>query len=108
MKLSWYRSQTAWLAIALMAGPAAFLCAQSVTEFPIPTAGSGLSYIAPGPDGNLWFIEGNVGKIGRITTAGAVTEFPLASATSKPQSIAPPGRTGQCGLRRLRATRSHG
>jgi virginiamycin B lyase len=31
--------------------------------------------ITVGPDGNLWFAEFNVGNIGRITTAGLVTEF---------------------------------
>ncbi len=37
---------------------------------PNPTA------IAAGPDGSLWF-TGIPGEIGRITTAGVVTEFPL-------------------------------
>ncbi len=48
-----------------------------VTEFPIPTAPSGLVGITAGPDGNLWFTEGNGNKIGRITTAGVITEFPI-------------------------------
>ena len=32
--------------------------------------------IVNGPDGALWFTEYNAGKIGRITTAGKITEFP--------------------------------
>jgi len=88
MKRMWHRRQTTGIAIALFSGFAAFARAQSITEFPVPTAGSGVTYIAPGPDGNLWFTESSVGKIGRITTAGAVTEFPLPSATSRPQAIA--------------------
>jgi virginiamycin B lyase len=76
------------LAVSVLAGAAAFANAQSITEFPITTAGSGVLYIAPGSDGNLWFTENSAGKIGRITTAGAVTEFPLPSATSHPQAIA--------------------
>lgn len=32
--------------------------------------------IAEGPDGNLWFVESN-GKIAKITTSGAVTEYAL-------------------------------
>ncbi|MGH7879840.1 MAG: virginiamycin B lyase family protein, partial [Candidatus Binataceae bacterium] len=31
--------------------------------------------IVAGPDGNLWFTE-PTGKIGRLTTAGFLTEFP--------------------------------
>jgi streptogramin lyase len=33
--------------------------------------------ITTGPDGALWFTEQNASKIGRITTAGVITEFPL-------------------------------
>src|SRR5215472_9325505 len=88
MKRMWHRRQMTGIAMALFSGFAAFARAQSITEFPVPTAGSGVTYIAPGPDGNLWFTESNISKIGRITTAGAVTEFPLPSATSRPQAIA--------------------
>lgn len=35
--------------------------------------------IAPGADGNLWFTEQSSNDIGRITTAGVVTEFPISS-----------------------------
>jgi streptogramin lyase len=33
--------------------------------------------IVTGPDGNLWFTEVAGNKIGRITTSGAVTEYPI-------------------------------
>jgi streptogramin lyase len=33
--------------------------------------------IASGPDGNLWFVEQSGNKIGRISTLGALTEFPF-------------------------------
>ena len=36
------------------------------------------SFIAGGPDGNLWFTE-PTGKIGRLTPKGALTEFPIDS-----------------------------
>ncbi len=42
-------------------------------------AGAGLAGIAAGPDGNVWFTEGVGNKIGRITPAGDVTEFPPAT-----------------------------
>jgi streptogramin lyase len=60
--------------------------------YKIPSAGSESRYIAVGPDGNLWFTEGNDfftpnpdpdtggtfhGNIGRITPAGNITEFRL-------------------------------
>jgi streptogramin lyase len=32
--------------------------------------------ITTGPDGNLWFIEWNAGRVGRITPDGTLTEFP--------------------------------
>ena len=33
--------------------------------------------ITPGPDGAMWFTEYGSNRIGRVTTAGALTEFPL-------------------------------
>src|SRR3954468_5164236 len=43
--------------------------------------------ITSGPDGNLWFTEYAGNKIGRISTAGAITEFPIATAASQPEGI---------------------
>jgi len=42
--------------------------------------------IAPGPDGALWFTNYAGRSIGRITTAGVVSDFP-APATRHPQGI---------------------
>ena len=57
-------------------------------------AGSGPNQalsITAGPDGNLWFTEigpaGVGSSIGRITTSGNITEFPLPLANSFPSSI---------------------
>jgi streptogramin lyase/Tol biopolymer transport system component len=61
--------------------------AESITEFPIPTASSYPWGIAAGPDGNLWFVEGTGNKIGRITTAGVVTEFSIPTAGAEPRGI---------------------
>ncbi len=53
----------------------------NTTTFPMP-AGSGLPLnIVPGVDGTLWFFEANpqyVDRLGKITPAGAITEFPGA------------------------------
>lgn len=67
------------LAMALRLGavvgalPAA---AQTFTEFTLPAPASRPSAITLGPDGALWFTEFG-GKIGRITTRGDITEFPI-------------------------------
>ncbi len=61
--------------------------AQTITEFPVATAGCQPGGITAGPDGNLWFTEFHGNKIGRITTAGTITEFPTAAATN-PELIA--------------------
>jgi virginiamycin B lyase len=61
--------------------------AQTVTEFPIPTANSVPKSIAAGPDGALWFTEFSGNKIGRITTGGVITEFSLPKAGSTPYVI---------------------
>jgi hypothetical protein len=50
-------------------------------EFTVPTANSTPRGIVAGPDGNLWFTERNGQKIGRITTAGVLTEFALPTAS---------------------------
>jgi hypothetical protein len=57
----------------------------TITAFSVPTAGSSLSAITAGPDGNLWFTEPNGNKIGRITPGGATTGF---SAPTDPASDA--------------------
>jgi streptogramin lyase len=58
--------------VTVLAGPVI-----TITMFPIPTPSSFPVGITAGPDGNLWFTESQPSKIGRITPAGAVTEFQL-------------------------------
>jgi virginiamycin B lyase len=50
--------------------------------------------ITTGQDGALWFSEGN--KIGRMTTAGVVTEYPLADPKTGAGGIAA-GPDARCG-----------
>jgi virginiamycin B lyase len=45
-------------------------------EFPIPWSSPGARHIVSGPDGNLWFTDTS-GRIGRVTTSGAFTSFPV-------------------------------
>lgn len=56
---------------------AATSATMAFTEYPVPSANSNPNGITAGPDGALWFAEDAEGasKIGRITTAGAVTEY---------------------------------
>jgi streptogramin lyase len=56
-------------------------------ETTVPTVQSAPWEIAAGPDGNLWFTERLGNKIGRITTDGEITEFPIATPTSMPNTI---------------------
>jgi len=60
----------------------------TITEYPVPTANSEPYGIAAGPDGALWFTEGDANKIGRITTGGTITEYPVTTANSAPVGIA--------------------
>jgi virginiamycin B lyase len=57
------------------------LGAQNLTLYPVPyvPGDSGPSGITAGPDGALWFTYENPPKIGRITTSGVLTLFPLSS-----------------------------
>src|SRR5271166_6051044 len=61
-----------------------------ITEFATLTAGSRPGPITAGPDGNLWFGEGNAGaaKIGTINpTTHALAEFPLPTNRAAPTGI---------------------
>ncbi len=64
----------ALLATAAVAPPAAG--AYSVNEFTTGLSASADPYsIVAAPDGNLWFTEAGTNRIGRITTAGTITEY---------------------------------
>jgi virginiamycin B lyase len=80
----------ALLAASVLALASAQAQAQTIKEFPLPGSGApgaGPAGIAAGPDGALWFVNNVPGGvpnnpaalsyIGRISTAGAVTQFPL-------------------------------
>ena len=59
------------------------------TEYQVPTPSSnGAESITAGPDGSLWFTEHDANKIGRITPARAITEFPVPTSSSSLQDIA--------------------
>jgi virginiamycin B lyase len=52
---------------------------QLIELFPLATKGSWPYDIAAGPGNDLWFVENGTARIGRITAAGVITEYPLAT-----------------------------
>lgn len=48
--------------------------AGQIAEYALPS-GSHPFGVTAGPDGNVWFTDNGTGKIGKITTAGSVTEY---------------------------------
>jgi streptogramin lyase len=78
-------------------GVAGQALAVTFTEFPLSTAVSEPEGIATGPDGALWFTEAGTNKIGRITAAGVITEFPVPTAGSSPTDITIPAATWPSG-----------
>ena len=73
-------SATVAAGLALSVGSAALAApVGALKQFKVPTARSAPRYITSGSDGNRWFTEGseftNPPRIGRITPAGAITEF---------------------------------
>jgi len=71
----------------------ATLAGQSVsfTEYAIPSSSGGTfsqpTSITKGPDGALWFTEISANAIGRITSAGVITEYPIPTQLSIPDGI---------------------
>jgi len=52
----------------------------NIVEYPIPTGAANPLGLILGPDGALWFTEGAIAnRLGRITLAGAITEYPVAA-----------------------------
>jgi streptogramin lyase len=74
------------LGAAALAGSADVRAQSLFTEFQIPTVpGSFPLSVVEGPDGALWFVQRNSNTVGRMTTAGVVTTYPIPTLDS-PQS----------------------
>src|SRR4051794_24882287 len=81
------RSAVAAASLLLLAwvpssAPAATIDA-TFTEYPV-AAGAQLRDMTVGPDDALWFTERRGEAIGRITTTGTVTEFPVPRSSENP------------------------
>ncbi len=51
----------------------------SITEYAAPTSGVNPEYLTLGPDNNIWY-TGN-GKVGKVTTAGSVTQYTTSNSS---------------------------
>ncbi|RYB93746.1 hypothetical protein EUA93_04865 [Nocardioides oleivorans] len=82
------RARTALLAtLALLVSPLLVVVGTTpahaaVNVFPVPTSAANLGRITTAPDGSMWFLERGANKVGRITTSGAIQEFPLPATDS--------------------------
>lgn len=58
-------------------------------SFSVPTPNAGVSSIAAAANGDVWFAESKANKLGKVSTAGMVTEipFPIDSGFSSPLAI---------------------
>jgi streptogramin lyase len=69
-------------------------------EYITPTINSGPNLMTVGNDGALWFTEDYVNRIGRITTGGVITEYPVGPMSSSLQlqgiATAPDGSIWFC------------
>ena len=63
-----------------MAAAQAAVAPATIREYALPTAGSQPGGIVAGPDGALWFYETGSNRIGRITTGGQISEYPIPTA----------------------------
>ena len=54
----------------------------AVTEFPTDDPDSMPNFVGAGPDGNVWYTDMRPGayKVGSVTPAGEVTEYPLTGS----------------------------
>lgn len=59
-----------------------------VTQYDL-ASGSNPTGITKGPDGLIWFTEFAANKVGKITPAGIITDYPVPTAHSGPSLITP-------------------
>ena len=58
----------------------------SMKEFRLP-AGARPYGLVSAPDGNVWFADRGTNRIGQVTPAGRVFDFPIASPNAQPTAI---------------------
>jgi virginiamycin B lyase len=72
--------------------PARAAVSGAITEYPVPNDSSpGRPFgVAPGPDGNVWFVTG-LGRLGRVTPSGAMALFAIPAPPACTTNCPPPG-----------------
>ncbi|MEO3787263.1 hypothetical protein ABGB12_28385 [Actinocorallia sp. B10E7] len=60
----------------------------SIDEYAVTGRDGGPYAVTSGPDGALWFTEYRSHRIGRVTTDGTATEFPLPTPECGPYGLA--------------------
>lgn len=93
----------AFVGLLSLSSAPAWAAAGTINEFFLPAGSGDPIGITAGPDGNLWFTAFTA--IGRITTSGGVTGFPVPQSLSEPQFITA-GRMAPCGSWSSGETRS--
>jgi streptogramin lyase len=71
-------------AVGLVAVTVAFGGTTYTTGLPVATSFTN-AYLTSGPDGRVWFQNPGANTIGAITTTGAITNYVIPTASSKPQ-----------------------
>lgn len=77
------RSASTLALTALLAASHREARAQTITVFDVGSDANPY-WITNGPDGNLWFTEGNAGRISRISPAGQVARFVIPAQYGAP------------------------
>jgi virginiamycin B lyase len=55
--------------------------------FPLPIGSANPGAMAPGPDGNVWFVDDLNNTIDRVTPTGAFAMFVIPTTTANPTAI---------------------
>ncbi len=83
-----------FMAIALVMGLTGMAQAETIIEYLTPTAASSPAGLDFDSKGNLWFVEINGNKVGKLTpgkvkegTSDGVIEYELPHANSRPQYL---------------------
>jgi streptogramin lyase len=82
----WFAECNVAKIIRVPAGPIATLTHQSFSLPAPPTGSKALPEgVYAGPDGNLWFTEFGGTAVGKMTTAGTATVYPIPTPTTSPK-----------------------
>src|SRR6266571_469522 len=73
-------------AVVAVAAPAS-AAARTIQEYSIKAPNSQPGDMTVGADANVWFVDQNTNKIGRVTHTGRINGYVVPTANSKPTGI---------------------